>query len=160
MTKELRQWAIEQAILAQAKDVVSVATTYLEFVQEDDTLTRKAKQAEQDERGEVEVEWHPKKLSQGKERVMLNVISRFNRDLPINGVKIAGDLKLTQSCVSSHLVELVKEGYVGRKGNKFWPLRSITGKLLPVLVHKMPKGVAQGYQGQMKAPLAEIARVK
>lgn len=160
MTKELRQWAIEQAIHAKAKDVVSAADSYLDFVLLDDKSRTKAMQKEQEERGEVMEDWSPRKLTEAKERVMMNVISRYNRKLPVNGVQVASDLKLTQSCVSSHLAELVAWGYVGRSGNKFYPLRTLTGKLMPVVVTKMPEGIAKGYTGQLKAPLGDIATIK
>lgn len=147
MTIDNRKWAIEQAVLAQSKDPVKTAQDFLKFINKTDQLTAEQHAAEQAERGEMEKEWSPKKLSDAKDRVMRNVISRFQRGLVINGVQIAKDLKLTQSCVSSHLADLVRDGYVGRQGNKFWPRLHDHGKAYARGGHEDAAGSGKGLHG-------------
>jgi hypothetical protein len=155
-TIELRKWAIEQAIQANPKDAVEVAKDILKFVQGDNQPISNVKE-ELEERGIISRDWSVKALTPEQSAVLSAMIKRFNAEEPISGVKIAKDVKLTQSCVSTHIRNLVALKYVGRNGNKFWPLRTIKGHKLPVTVVKLPSGVAKGYKGVLTATLKEVA---
>lgn len=156
MTTELRKWAIEQAVLAKSKDVVKAAAEILSFVETDNQSRTQVTE----EREFVQRDWAVKELTKEQQVILSAMIKRWNDELPINGVQVAKDLKLTQSCVSTHMRNLLKLGYIQRQGNKFWPIRTIKGAMLPVKVYKVPAGVAKGYKHTpMVVPLKEVARV-
>lgn len=157
MTIELRKWAIEQAILSKAKDPVKTAEAMLDFVQE----ANQSRSNLNSEREMIDTVWAVKSLTKEQQVILSVMIKRWNDEEHINGSIIAKEIKLTQSCVSTHMRNLLKLGYIARDGNKFWPVRTLKGQLLPVKVYQVPAGVAKGYKHTpMVTPLKEVVRMK
>ncbi len=150
---ELRKWSVEKALEANAgKDVVEIAQAIHVFVGHQ-------KVAEGEDKKTVTKIWNPTPLTSMQKAVMTAMITRLRNDEKINGVQLAKDLKIEQSGVSLHLRNLIKLKYVGREGNKYWPLLTPSGQPLPPSLIKCPDMPAKGYK-PLTHTIGETAKIK